>query len=78
MNWYNDFDSSNVNRIGYDPSTEECFVEFKDKSNNVTSTWGYSRVSAADFAAIHEAPSVGSAVNKNLVRAGIYSSRKVS
>jgi hypothetical protein len=78
MNWYEDFTSSNVNRIGYDPSTEECFVEFKDKSNNVTSTWAYSRVSADDFEAIRTAPSVGSAVNRNLVRSGLYSSRKVS
>ena len=78
MQWFNDFSSSNVNRIGYDPSTEEVHVEFKGKDGNVTSTWGYSRVSQADFDAIHTAPSVGSAVNKNLVRAGIYSSRKIS
>ena len=78
IEWHEDFSSSNVNRLGYDPEAQEAYVEFKGKDGNVTSTWAYSRVDRTEFEAIHTAPSVGSAVNKSLVRGGIYSSRKVS
>ena len=78
ITWYNDFESSNVNRLGYSAETQEAHVEFKDKTGNVTSTWAYGRISFEDFELIHHAPSVGAAVNRHLVRGGIYSSRKVS
>jgi hypothetical protein len=74
---YTGFTSSNVARLGYDPDTQEVFVTFKDKTGNETSTWSYSRVTRADFEAIKDAPSVGSAVNRTLVRSGLYSSRKI-
>ena len=77
IQWHEDFQSSNVQRIGYDSENREVLVTFKDKAGNPTSTWGYSPVDRADFDAIHTAPSVGSAVNKGLVRSGAYSSRKV-
>ena len=77
MESYSDFESSNVARLAFDPQTSEVFVTFKGKDGKTTSTWCYWPVSRADFDAIHHAPSVGSAVNRNLVRGGLYSSRKV-
>ena len=77
MKTYTDFESSNVSKLGYDPEKQEVHVTFKNKAGNDTATWAYWPVTWSDFEAIHTAPSVGSAVNKSLVRGGIYSSRKI-
>lgn len=85
ITWYDDFESSNIHRLGFDPERQEAHVEFQDKSGNLTSHWAYWSVSQADFAAVHAGMpdkngnlSVGAAVQKHLVRSGLYSSRKIS
>ncbi len=78
IEWFDDFQSSNVAQLGYNSSTQECYVQFKKSDGTLTAQWKYWRVPPAEFEAIHTAPSVGSAVNKGLVRSGLYSSEKVA
>ena len=65
--------SSNVKSIGFDAETGTVKVEFVSRPGTY---YEYLDVSPEDYAAIRSAPSLGSAVNKYLVR-GPYQSRKV-
>lgn len=76
MTMYEDFTSSNVARLGYEPETKTVRVEFKNKAGAVTSIWNYTKVEEEDFELIHTAPSVGHAVRTFLV-GGPYTGRRV-
>jgi hypothetical protein len=52
-------DSSNVARVGHNPTTNDLYVEFLDGA-----IYAYSGVDAQTFEELRDAPSVGSFLNR--------------
>lgn len=62
--------SSNVKRLGYDAETKTVQVEFGKPEGPVTGVYEYYPIPESTFDDILNAPSVGSAVSKRLVKGG--------